>query len=160
MAMNRPESFDIWEQQIPELIKQDAVWKVTAYQLALFLSDVGWYDVSRLNRDRRTWGVADQLYRAVGSISANITEGYSRMSRKEKAQFYEYALGSARESRDWYFKGRYVLGLEVFQHRLDYLTRIIQLLIVMTRQQRGDKTKEPSPTYAIDHQRPVPYPDS
>jgi four helix bundle protein len=158
--MKRPESFESWEQKLPKLIKQDAVWRVKAYQLALFLGDVGWYDVSRLNQDRRTWGIADQLYRAVGSISANITEGYSRMSRKEKARFYEYALGSARESRDWYFKGRYVLGQEVFQHRLDHLTRIIQLLIVMTRQQRGNKTKEPSPAYTIDPRKPVPYSDS
>ncbi|MFQ5594528.1 MAG: four helix bundle protein, partial [Anaerolineae bacterium] len=56
-------------------------------------------------QDRQTLGLSDQLYRALVSISSNIAEGYSRGTGKGRAQFYEYALGSARESRDWYFKG-------------------------------------------------------
>jgi four helix bundle protein len=51
-------------------------------------------------------GLSDQLYEAVGSVSANLAEGYSRGTGKDRARFYEYALGSARESRDWYFKAR------------------------------------------------------
>ncbi len=47
---------------------------------------------------------ADSLWKmTVGSIRANIAEGYSRGTGKDRARFYEYALGSARESRDWYF---------------------------------------------------------
>ncbi|MFN8404533.1 MAG: four helix bundle protein [Anaerolineales bacterium] len=38
-------------------------------------------------------------YEAVGSVGANISEGYSRSSGKDRARFYEYALGPARESR-------------------------------------------------------------
>ena len=72
-----------------------------AYRLGLFLSDLGWQDATRLARDRRTAAIADQLYRAVGKISSNFGEGYSRGTGKERARFYEYALGSARESRDW-----------------------------------------------------------
>ena len=82
-------------------------------------------------------GLADQLYRALGSISANITEGYSRGTGKGRALFYEYALGSARESRDWYYKSRHVLGEEVITHRLDLLTQVIRLLLTMVPQQRG-----------------------
>ena len=55
----------------------------------------------------------------------------------DRARFFEYALGSAREARDWYYKGRHVLGEEVFNHRSDYLTEIIKLLISMIAQQRA-----------------------
>jgi four helix bundle protein len=67
----------------------------------LFLNDLGWRDTARLVRERRTIGLYDQLYRAAESISANLDEGYSRGTGRDRARFYEYALGSARESRDW-----------------------------------------------------------
>ena len=91
--------------------------------------------------------LSDQLYRALGSISANLAEGYSRGTGKDRVRFYEYALGSARESRDWYFKARHVLGDSVYQHRLSLLTPIIQLLLKMVPQQRGRALREQSETY-------------
>jgi hypothetical protein len=60
------------------------------YRLALFAGDLAWHDVSRLIKDGRTRSLADQLYRAIGSMSANIAEGYSRRSVKDQARFYEY----------------------------------------------------------------------
>lgn len=125
-----------WESSIPKAITIDSLWKMTAYRLALFLGDVGWLDVCKLMQDRRTIDLAGQLYEALGSISANLAEGYSRGTGKDRARFYEYALGSARESRDWYFKGRYVLGENVTQHRLNLLSEIIRLLLTMIPQQR------------------------
>ena len=68
--------------------------------------------------------ITNFLYRSVGSVSANIAEGYSRGTGKDRARFYEYALGSARESRDWYFKARHILGNEVVTHRLSLLTEV------------------------------------
>jgi hypothetical protein len=44
---------------------------VTTCRLALFAVDVGWHDVARLMRDGRTLRLADQLYRALGSINAS-----------------------------------------------------------------------------------------
>ena len=108
-----------------------------AYRLALFAADLGWYDVTKLMKDKRTISLADQLYRALGSVSANIAEGYGRSSGRDKARFYEYALSSARESRGWYYKGRHILGRSVMNHRLDLLTQIIRLLLVMIPDQRG-----------------------
>ena len=87
-------------------------------------------------------GLADQLYRSLGSISANLAEGYSRGTGRDRARFYEYALGSARESRDWTFKARHVLGEAVFHHRLQLLTRVIQLLLTMIPQQRAQPPDE------------------
>ncbi len=50
---------------------------------------------------------------------------------------YEYSLGSARESRDWYWKGRHILGEQVTLHRMEFLTQIIRLLTTTVPQQRS-----------------------
>lgn len=139
-----------WEKSVPEAITADSLWKMSAYRLALFLADVGWHDVTKLMQDRRTIGLSDQLYRSLGSISANLAEGYSRGTGKDRARFYEYALGSARESRDWYFKGRHVLGETVVQHRLQLLAEIIRLLLTMTSRQRGHVLREENEIYQIE----------
>ena len=141
--------YDEWARTVPEAIVRDRLWSVTAYRLALFASDLGWRDVTALARDRRTQALADQLCRALGSIGANIAEGYSRGTGRDKARFYEYALGSARESRDWYYKGRHVLGETVVQHRLRLLTEVIRLLLTMIPQQRRPAVREePAPYLA------------
>jgi four helix bundle protein len=43
------------------------------------------------------FGIASQLQRASVSIAANIAEGFSRNSQKEKINFYGIALGSLTE---------------------------------------------------------------
>lgn len=139
--------YEEWVASVPEEITGDSLWKMEAYRLALFAADVGWHDVTTLMHDKRTLGLSDQLYRALGSISANLAEGYSRNTGKDRARFYEYALGSARESRDWYYKGRHVLGEEVTTHRVCLLTQIIRLLLTMVPQQRGYVLHEDSPEY-------------
>jgi hypothetical protein len=85
--------FQDWVQRVPGSVTSDPLWKIRAYQLALFLADIAWSDVSKLAEDTRTAKVAEQLFRAIGSIGANIAEGYSRNSGRAKVQFYEYALG-------------------------------------------------------------------
>ncbi|MBN1583909.1 MAG: four helix bundle protein [Anaerolineae bacterium] len=149
-----------WELAIPQTLKSNSLWRVEAYQLGLFATDMGWHDVTKLMQDRRTVGLADQLYRALGSISANLAEGYSRGTGKDRARFYEYALGSARESRDWYYKARYILGGSVVNHRLDLLTQVIRLLLTMVPQQRGRTLREQPSCYQVrpDHLSDVPLP--
>lgn len=87
-------------------------------------------------------GLADQLYRAAGAVSADIEEGYSRISGRDRARFYEYALGSARETRGWYYKGRHVLGYGVTSHRIAIMTEIIKLMLTMVPDQRDYAVKE------------------
>ena len=140
-------SFDEWEKSAPETFKADTLWKVKAYRLALYLSDLCWKDVTALLKDKRTVSLSDQLYRAVGSVSANLAEGYSRSTGKDRALFYQYALGSVRESRDWYYKARFVLGDEIFQHRVQIITEILRLLLTMIPQKRGRTLREDSPLY-------------
>jgi four helix bundle protein len=118
--------------------------------LALFISDISWFDVTRLMQDKRTLDLSDQLYRAVGSISANIAEGYSRSTGKDRAKFYEYALGSARESRDWYYKARHILSEEIVSHRMNFVTQVIRLLTIMVPQQRSSSgIREPRAVYDV-----------
>lgn len=128
-----------WEQAVPEVVRADVLWRATAYRRGMFLSDLAWQDVTKLMKDRRTVGLSDQLFRAAGSISANIAEGYSRSTGKDRARFYEYALGSARETRDWYYKARFILGATVVSHRLDVLGDVIRLLVTMVPDQRRAK---------------------
>ena len=139
-----------WTRSVPDEITGDSLWKMNAYRLGLFAADIGWNDVTKLMGDKRTIELSNQLYRALGSISANLAEGYSRGTGKDRARFYEYALGSARESRDWYYKGRHILGQKVISHRLGLLTQIIRLLLTMVPQQRNQILREESFTYKTE----------
>ena len=134
--------YDEWEGSIPASIGGDPLWQMKVYRFALFAADVGWHDVTKLIKDRRTLDVSDQLYRSVGSVGANISEGYSRSSGKDRARFYEYALGSARESRGWYFNNRHILGTEVAEHRMNLLPHIIRLLLTIVPSERAYSLKE------------------
>ncbi len=147
-------NFNDWLTTVPETITGDSWWKMEAYRLGLFAADVCWYDVTKLILDKRTLDLSDQLYRAVGSISANIAEGYSKSTGKDRARFFEYALGSARESRDWYYKSRHVLGDDIANHRMSLMTQIIRLLTTMVPQQRKQGTiREPGPAFEVGFDR-------
>jgi len=140
-------NFNDWLNSVPTEITGDTLWKMEAYRLALFASDLGWHDVTRLMGDKRTIDLSSQLYRALGSIGANLSEGYSRGTGRDRARFYEYSLGSARENRDWYYKGRHILAEKVVQHRLRLLTEITRLLLKTVPEQRGAVLREESPAY-------------
>jgi four helix bundle protein len=139
-----------WLTTVPTEITGDPLWRMEVYRLALFVSDIAWPDACRLMRNHSTIGLSDQLYRATGSISANIAEGYRRQSGKDQARFYEYALGSARESRTWYHQGRHILAENVTLHRIKLLTSIIRLLLTIIPNERGYKLSEPREPYGVD----------
>ncbi len=143
-------NYSEWVNSVPPELTGDPLWRVEAYRLALFAAALGWFDVTRLLKDKRTLGLADQLYSALGSIGANISEGYSRGTGKDRARFYEYALGSTRESRTWYFDGRHVLGEIVTTHRLRLLTQIIRLLLKMVPDERGYFVHDETTRYRLD----------
>src|SRR5262245_25180856 len=139
-----------WMDSVPVVIRGDPVWNVEVYRLALFAGELGWRDVTKLIRDKRTISLADQLNRAVGAISGDIAEGYSRRSGKDQARFYEYGLGSAREARDWYYKGRHVLGEKVANHRMELLTHIIKSLLTIIPNERGFSLREEPSDYVAE----------
>ena len=113
------------------------------YQLARQLLTKSWTDAERLRHHRVTEKVSGQLYAAVGSIAANLGEGYSRSSGRDRARIFEYALGSVRESISWYESAAPVLGTEVVLERLERLEEIRRLLLAIIPRER-DRLIRPS----------------
>ena len=129
-------TYEEWEQWVPECIRADPVWQFYAYRKALFLYDLAWEDCEQLMRDLRGRAVAGQLIDSAGSISANVEEGYGRGYGKDRNYFLRISIGSARETRGWYYRGRRLLSPAVLDHRLTLLSEIIALLITELNQQR------------------------
>src|SRR2546430_2230681 len=129
-------TYDQWEAEVSNAIRGDTLWRLEVYRLALFLADLAWHDTAKLLKHRLARTFADQLLRSTGNISSTVGEGYSRGSSKVRCQYYEYALGSSRESRDWYFKARRALTPKVFDHRMQLCTRIIRSLLAMLGSER------------------------
>lgn len=152
-----------WLLSVPGEITNDPIWKLEVYRLALFAGDIGWHDVLTLSKDKLMFPVADQLHRSLDSISANLTEGYSRSKGLERACFFEYSLGSARESRDWYYKSRQILSPEAVKHCMELITHIIALLVPMISHQRKNAIREEQAEYLtqpsiflLDSEIPMP----
>ena len=108
-----------------------------AYQLACALVTDSWADAERLRHHPVTEMIAGQLYAAVGSIAANLGEGYSRSSGRDRARIFEYALGSVRESMTWYRSAEPVLGVGIVSGRLDTLEEMRRLLLAIIPRERG-----------------------
>jgi four helix bundle protein len=124
------------KRSVPEDIKSDALWTLHVYRLALYAGDLAIGDARRLRGAPEMAELAGQLVRAVGSIGANIAEGYSRLGARERARFFEYALGSARESRDWYYKARFDLDDGMAAQRIALLTRIAKVVLALIAHRR------------------------
>jgi four helix bundle protein len=146
-------TYEEWELQLPADIRGDRLWEMELYRLALFLCDLAWEDVSTISRDFRGKEIGKQLIRAVGSIAANIEEGYGRGFGRDYARFLAYAIGSAREARGWYYRARSLLREEVLQHRVSLLTKITKLAINANQAQRKI-TREEAAEYTTDSSAP------
>lgn len=156
-------NYSEWLGTVPPEITGDPIWKLEVYRLALFVGDIGWNDVLAISKNNLMWSVADQLHRSLGSISANLTEGYSRSKGLDRARFFEISLGSARESRDWYYKARHVVSASVIQHSMSLVTHIIGMLTPMIQHQRKNAIREaraeyntPSSAFSLDSEVPMP----
>lgn len=106
----------------------DALEKVQFYQLAVSLWEECWIDTEILMKDMRGKEIARQLIRSVGSIAANIEEGYGRGFGKEYPHFLRIARGTARESKGWYQRAGYLLQREHIAGRVEKLDAIIGMI--------------------------------
>ena len=136
--------YEKWEASVPVAIRGDAIWGMRVYRAALYAAELGARDAERLIEHPESSHVADQLKRATASIGVNIAEGYSRLGRRDRARFYEYALGSARESREWYYRARDQLSPSVANSRIGLHSAISRILRVMLRKSR----EAPAPAHA------------
>ena len=99
-------NFEEWKRGVPERVKAEPEWKFYAYPRALFLYDLVWNDCERL-----------------------VQEGYGRgIGTKSYLYLIRVAIGSARETKGWYYRSRHLLSAEVLEHRLALADEIIALL--------------------------------
>jgi len=138
-----------WLVDVPSEITNDPIWKLEVYRLGLFAGDIGLQDALFLMKKPLMLSVADQLHRSIDSISVNLTEGYSRSKGPDRARFIEASLGSARESRDWFYKSQHVFPAEVLKHRIGLITRIISMLAPMIPHQRKHAIREEQAEYNV-----------
>src|ERR1041385_4404910 len=106
----------------------DRLDELVFYQMSLELWDNFWKDSEHLLQDVRGKEICRQLTRSIGSVSANIEEGYGRGFGKEYPQFLRIARGSARESRGWYTRSKFILDKAIIQERDKKLASIIAMI--------------------------------
>jgi four helix bundle protein len=147
-------SFDAWEAAADDSCRADPLWRMTAYRLSVYMLEAGWEDARALQRAALTKSVATQLYRALGSVAANIAEGYSRSSGPDRARLFEYALGSAREARAWYLASKPVLGPAAVSLRVRSLDRICALLLAAIPSERKRQLRPDADSSHATEKRP------
>jgi four helix bundle protein len=138
-------TYEQWEVTVPAGIRGDALWRVQAYRLASYLAAVADVDAELIETHPRRAKIAAQLATAASSIPANIAEGYVRLSARDRVRYYEYAYGSAAET-----KSRYVSASRAFppglpDARLVILNSISRLLLKMIQSGRLQST-DPDPS--------------
>ena len=103
----------------------DRLLEIQFYNRSKELWHLCWEDTEILKKDFRGLEIARQLIRSVGSVSANIEEGYGRGFGKEYPQFLRISRGSARESKGWYERSSKLLAPEIVIQRTALLDQII-----------------------------------
>ena len=75
--------------------EQQIVWqKAHSYVLAI-------YKITKQYPKEELFCLVNQMRRAAASITANIAEGYAKISSKDKLRFYNISQGSLEETRNF-----------------------------------------------------------
>ncbi len=72
--------------------------QLTVWQKAAELAEIV-YATTKKFPSAEKFALTDQVQRSAVSVSANIAEGFGRISRNEKLQFYNIAYGSLLETK-------------------------------------------------------------
>ena len=77
--------------------------------------------------------VADQLLRSIGSISANIAEGFNSKTTRKYLSYLDISLNSSAEAENWYYKVRDANWLDknIINQRVETCTIICRMLNAM-----------------------------
>jgi len=78
---------------------------ITAYNIAFELINYVWFNVVKWNSFAK-FTIGEQLVKAIDSISANISEGFGRYTKRDKIRFFRISMGSLKECLDWIEKAR------------------------------------------------------
>jgi four helix bundle protein len=96
------------------------------------------YRMTRTMPREEVFGLTAQMRRAPVSVAANIAEGFSRVSRPDKARFINTAQGSLEEVRYYFILGRdleYLRDTDLFAD----LDEVARLLGAYARTLRGPR---------------------
>ena len=141
--MNKPtradEGYEAWMAHVPKAITCERPWRFYGYRKVLYLYDQCWDDCLELIKHPLGRPVARQLIRSAGSISANIEEGYGRGWSKDRNYFLRVALGSARESKGWYYRAKALISSDTLGQRLELSGEIVALLITELQHQQSHR---------------------
>lgn len=129
-------SYGEWEATVPGTLKADAIWRVQAYRLASYVGSEAGFDADTVAERRWLVKSAGQLASAAESVSANIAEGYARLSPKDRIRYYEYALGSAAEAKSRYVTFARRFDQSLVDARLAILASVSRLVLTMIQSGR------------------------
>jgi four helix bundle protein len=123
-----------------------------AYRKSLELFDPVVKDMETLKGEYAISRMVSQQLASADSISANIEEGYGRLSRKEYIRFLDFARGSARETYGRYKRMKHWLSEAVVIQRTELLDEIIGILTATIATLKKERTgvREDSPSYGLD----------
>ena len=133
---------DTWVEIAPAALRESPLWKVRVYQIGTYVARLAAQDAAELENHPRFAATISQLVKSAGSVPATVSEGYSRLSRRERIKYYEYALGSAREATTRYSNAADTLPAEIVDQRLTLLARACQLLLKMIQNERKGKGRD------------------
>jgi four helix bundle protein len=135
-------SFEEWQAQVPATILSERFWQLIAYQKGLYLYDLVWKDTTPWLSDIRGHELARQIVRSAGSITANIEEGFGRGIGKQLVYFYSVSLGSARETKGWYYRAKAIVTPQILQERISLVSEIVALLVTEINRQKHYLNKD------------------
>ncbi len=103
-------------------------------------------DLHKFPQNRVAWTIGDQLIRSVGSIGANIAEGFNRQTKKDIIHFFIIARGSAAESEVWLLRSREqkLISDERVENLLAKLFRIRKMINSFCAKLRQSKIISPT----------------
>jgi four helix bundle protein len=119
-----------WEVTVSPDETAGPLWKLHAYRVSRYLLDCCLFDIENADPPLHPQ-TSEQLRRAVASISANLAEGYSRRTPKDRLRFYAYALGSLREASVWYLTVRAHVSPALLRERLAVIGQLRRLVLGM-----------------------------
>ena len=109
--------------------------ELDVWQMAEKLFGMICEDYRKLPKNKIAWVIGDQAIRSVGSIGANIAEGFARKTKKEFIYFLNISRGSNAESEVWVERMKKQKFIDQERHKIyeEKFTRIAQMLNALIR---------------------------
>lgn len=109
--------------------------ELEVWQIAEELFEMICEDYHKLPKNKIAWVIGDQVIRSIGSIGANIAEGFARKTKKEFIYFLNISRGSNAESEVWTERMKRQKFITPERHKIyaDKFTRVAQMLNALIR---------------------------